>query len=172
MDKGHRRTRAVVALGMLLACCVCAFGLDPSLDINQYAHTSWKFRDVFTKGFIESIAQTPDGFLWLGTEFGLVRFDGVKAVEWPIDASLPSKQIRSLLAGRDGTLWLGTARGLVSLKDAGHKAVQYDELIGQTIFSLLEDRAGSIWVAGWSPSKTTLCSIGKGGTQCHGKDGV
>ena len=64
---------------MLLAWCPCAFALDPALDISQYAHTSWKIRDGFTKGTINSIAQTPDGYLWLGTQFGLLRFDGSKS---------------------------------------------------------------------------------------------
>src|SRR5277367_3674640 len=140
MDKGHRRTRAVVALGMLLACCVCAFGLDPSLDINQYAHTSWKVRDGFTKGFIESIAQTPDGYLWLGTDFGLVRFDGVRAVPWepPAGERLPDSRIRSLLSARDGTLWIGTNAGLASWKDG--KLTLFPDLAGQGVVTLLEDR--------------------------------
>jgi hypothetical protein len=68
------------ALGILLACSPCAFALNPSLDISQYAHTSWKIRDGFTRGIITSMAQTPDGYLWLGTEFGLLRFDGVRNV--------------------------------------------------------------------------------------------
>ena len=67
-------TRLVVGVVILLACCACAFALDPSLDISQYAHTSWRDRDGFAKGFVLSIAQTPDGYLWLGTEFGLLRF--------------------------------------------------------------------------------------------------
>ena len=62
--------------------CPCAFALNPSLDISQYAHTAWTVRDGFFKGVINSIAQTPDGYLWLGTEFGLLRFDGVRAVPW------------------------------------------------------------------------------------------
>jgi ligand-binding sensor domain-containing protein len=70
MDKGHRQARAVVALGILLACCACAFALNPSLDVSQYAHATWKFRDGITKGAVFSIAQTPDGYLWLGTELG------------------------------------------------------------------------------------------------------
>src|SRR5580704_12799093 len=108
MDKGQRQTRAVVALGILLACCACAFALDPSLDVNQYAHTAWKVRDGFVKGAIFSIAQTPDGYLWLGTEFGLARFDGVRAVPWqpPAGEHLPSNNIQSLLFARDGTLWI------------------------------------------------------------------
>ena len=162
-------------IGLALAASLFApwaAALNPALDINQYAHSSWKLDEGFFKGAVHSIAQTPDGFLWLGTEFGLVRFDGVRTVEWPIQGSVPARQIRNLLAGRDGTLWIGTARGLVSLNNATNKVVQYDEVKGQTIFSLLENRAGGIWVAGWSPSKTTLCFIENGDTQCHGQDGV
>jgi len=47
---GKARTRALVWLAILLACSTCAFALDPSLEINQYAHTAWKVRDGFTKG--------------------------------------------------------------------------------------------------------------------------
>ena len=88
---------------MLLAACSCAFALNPALDVSQYAHTSWKIRDGFTKGSIGAIAQTPDGYLWLGTEFGLVRFDGVRAVAWqpPAGQSLPSNYIGKLLAARE-----------------------------------------------------------------------
>ena len=67
---------------MMLVVCPEARGLNPALDVSQYAHTAWKIRDGFTKGAINSIAQTPDGYLWLGTEFGLLRFDGVRAVPW------------------------------------------------------------------------------------------
>src|ERR1700719_1090932 len=73
---------ATILPALLLVCCTCAFALDPSRDISQYAHTAWKIRDGFTRGAIYSIAQTPDGYLWLGTEFGLVRFDGVRTVPW------------------------------------------------------------------------------------------
>ena len=81
-----------LVLLIILLACGCAFALDPSLDISQYAHTSWKVRDGFAKGQIILIAQTPDGYLWLGTEFGLLRFDGVRAVPWqpPRGEQLPS----------------------------------------------------------------------------------
>src|SRR5580658_7506848 len=52
--------------------------LNPSLDISQYAHTSWTFRNGFLNGAVYAIAQTPDGYLWLGTQSGVVRFDGVR----------------------------------------------------------------------------------------------
>src|SRR6266436_8001584 len=102
MEKSHKQARAFIALSILLACCTCAFALDPSLDVSQYAHASWKTREGFAKGGIASIAQTADGYLWLGTEFGLFRFDGVRAVPWqpPGNQHLPPGTILSLLVGR------------------------------------------------------------------------
>ena len=109
----RRQSRALVALCVLLACCSCAFALDPSLDVSQYAHTAWKIREGFSKGRVTSIAQTPDGYLWLGTEFGLLRFDGVRNVSWDQAAGehLPSRYIRNLLTAHDGRLWIGTTKG-------------------------------------------------------------
>ena len=91
---------------MLLAWYPCALALNPALDVSQYAHTAWRIREGFSKGAINSIAQTPDGYLWLGTEFGLLRFDGVRAVPWqpPPGQHLPSSSVFSLLAARDGTV--------------------------------------------------------------------
>ena len=60
--------RAIIAFGMMLAWGSGAYGLDPSLDVSQYAHKAWNNRDGFPKDIIHAIAQTPDGYLWLGTE--------------------------------------------------------------------------------------------------------
>jgi signal transduction histidine kinase/ligand-binding sensor domain-containing protein len=160
-------------ISMLLACCPGALALNPALDVSQYAHMSWKVRDGFVKGTIFSIAQTPDGYLWLGTEFGLVRFDGVKRVTWqpPPGQRLPSSSIFSLLAAHDGTLWIGTAKGLVSWKDG--KLTEYRELRGQTIRAqMLEDDEGTVWAGGLAfPSPGKLCAIHNGSIRCYGQDG-
>ena len=118
-SSGNSEWLGKVLAAVLVAGSSCGFALDPSLDIRQYAHTSWKVRDGFVKGPINAIAQTPDGYLWLGTEFGLLRFDGVRPVPWQLapDQKLPSNYIRSVLAARDGTLWIGTEKGLASWKD-------------------------------------------------------
>ena len=137
---------SIVRLAVMLGCCTCAFALDHSLDISQYAHTAWRVRDGFTKGFIYAIAQTPDGYLWLGTEFGLLRFDGVRAVAWtPPNGQLPSNNIPTLLVTPDGTFWIGTTKGLASWKDG--KLTSYSELNGSRISALFEDRTGTVWVA-------------------------
>ena len=159
-------------LATLLAWCSSALALNPELDISQYAHTSWKIRDGFTKGQITAIAQTPDGYLWLGTEFGLLRFDGVRNVPWqpPADQRLPSNFIYSLLATRDGTLWIGTAKGLASWKDG--KLTEYPELAGQYLFELLEDREGTTWASGSAVTGGRLCALRNGSAQCYGEDGA
>ncbi len=128
MGKAH--IRALVLLTSILASCACAYSLDPSLDVSQYAHTAWKIREGFATGTIHEITQTPDGYLWLATESGLLRFDGDRIVPWqpPSGERLPSNDIRALVAGRDGTLWLGTAKGLVSWKD--DRLTQFPELGG------------------------------------------
>src|SRR6202051_4921477 len=161
--------RGGIALGILLACCPCASALNPSLDINQYAHTAWMIGDGVFNGGITSIAQTPDGYLWLGTESGLLRFDGVRTVPWrpPAGEHLPGGSIRSLLATRDGRLWIGTTKGLASWKDG--KLTLYPEVAGQ-VRPLLEDREGTVWAGGFV-SAGRLCAIQSGGAHCDGDDG-
>ena len=143
------KRQAVTALGTILACCSSAFALNPSLDISQYAHTAWKSgEDGFPDGMINAIAQTPDGYLWLGTESGPMRFDGIRAVrlQMPPNEHLPSKIVSRLLVAHDRTLWIGTTKGLASWKDG--KLVQYPQLAEAEIYGLIEDRHGTVWAGG------------------------
>jgi signal transduction histidine kinase/ligand-binding sensor domain-containing protein len=152
--------------GTLLAMPRCARALDSPLDVSQYAHTAWKVRDGFTKGLISSIAQTPDGYLWLGTEFGLLRFDGIRATPWlpPGGEQLPSSYISNLLVARDGTLWIATPKGVASWKDG--KLTQYPEVAGSLTTSFLEDREGTIWFGAYLPGR--LCVVRGGKVECFG----
>ena len=157
----------IVVVGVLLA-CGGAFALDPNLDVSQYAHTSWKIRDGFAKGSIFPIAQTPDGYLWLGTQIGLLRFDGVRPVPWQPSGNeqLPSNNIRDMVVTHDGTLWISTLKGLASWKDG--KLTQYPEVAGRLVGSLLEDREQTIWVGVYEASKGRLCAIRDGKVDCYG----
>ena len=172
MDRA-RKKQAVGVLGLVTLVCPWAFALNPALDVSEYAHTAWKVRDGIVKGTVGSIAQTPDGYLWLGTEFGLLRFDGVRTVPWqaPQGQHLPSNSVFSLLAARDGTLWIGTSKGLASWKDG--KLTQYPELAGQWVRApMIEDSEGTVWVGGVGfPPPAKLCAIHEGSVQCYGEDG-
>jgi ligand-binding sensor domain-containing protein len=156
---------------MLVTCCPCASALNPSLDINQYAHKAWTVREGFFTGALHPIAQTPDGYLWLGTEFGLLRFDGVRPTAWepPAGQPLPNSRIRTLLVARDGRLWIGTDAGLASWKDG--KLTHYAELAGQVVAALLEDSEGTIWADASGLPIGRLCAVQSGSVQCYGEDG-
>ncbi|MBV9929186.1 MAG: PAS domain-containing protein [Acidobacteria bacterium] len=180
MRKPKRLGRKVFVPGLLLAWMLLAshstvLALDPSLEVGQYAHTSWTARDGYSLGAVFAMAQTPDGYLWLGGEYGLFRFDGVSFTQWqpPAGRQLPDKPY-SLLVTRDGTLWIGTFAGLASW--GGGKLTQYPELNGKFVTSLLEDREGTVWagILGGSPGTPTgrLCSVRSGGVQCYGEDGA
>ena len=144
-----------------------ARALDPSLHITQYAHRTWTIREGFTKGRVVAITQTTDGYLWLGTESGLLRFDGVRAVPWvpPEGVRLPSPGVHSLLTGHDGTLWIGTMRGLVGWKSG--RATEYKQLTGLDVDVLTEGPDGTVWAAGYSfNSNGKLCSIRPNQLRC------
>src|SRR5262249_16144572 len=117
--------------------------------------------------FITSFAQTGDGYLWLGSESGLMRFDGVRFMRWdpPAGQSLPSPYVRSLLAGRDGTLWIGTLTGLASWKNT--TLTPHRQLDGQMINALVEEPDGTIWIASSTDSSTgQLCALHDADLQC------
>ena len=119
--------------------------LDPAVRISQYAHTAWRVRDGFLIGTPQAVAQTTDGYLWIATDAGLVRFDGVRFVPWtpPRDASLPSSAIYSLLGARDGSLWIGTGSGPAHWTNG--RLVRFPE-VGGRINAMLEDDDGAIWI--------------------------
>lgn len=161
----------IVSAFILLVGCHSVYALNPSVDVNQYSHKSWLIREGFTKGSVITMAQTPDGYLWLGTEFGLLRFDGMRNIPWqpPADQPLPSTTIMSLLAARDGSLWIGTTKGLAKWKDG--KLSHYPELNDKYIFKIIEDHEGTVWASGIALTTGRLCSIQNDNVRCDGDDG-
>src|SRR5260370_21472190 len=113
--------------------------------LTEYTHTVWTPKEGLPSAFIYSIAQARDGYVWLATTDGLVRFDGVRFVHWRPTTGHTELlgAVRSLCAARDGSLWIGTAAGVV-----GH--IRGDDLttssIGAQIEAMLEDRDGTLWV--------------------------
>jgi PAS domain S-box-containing protein len=144
--------------------CVCprVLAQQQSLEGIHHLHTAWTARDGLTGG-VRAIAQTPDGYLWLGTETGLFRFDGVRFVPWtePNAQTARLGRISALLGARDSTLWIATFDGLASWK---HGALtRYPELGFGPVNALLEDHDGTIWAGGIAK----LCSIRNGKIECR-----
>ena len=101
------RMRGSTFFVLLLAATRMALALDPALAITQFVHTSWTERDGAPNN-VRALAQTRDGYLWMGTTAGLFRFDGVRftAFEPAAGEALPTTRILGLLTTRDGALWI------------------------------------------------------------------
>ena len=93
--------------------------LEPTTPLANYGRQSWVMENGLPQNTIQSMAQTPDGFVWLGTEAGLVRFDGNGFVVFDRNSkpALPGSDVQCLLAAKDGALWVGTTDGLARMKD-------------------------------------------------------
>jgi signal transduction histidine kinase/ligand-binding sensor domain-containing protein len=161
---------AMAAVSMLFA-STRLLALEPSLAISQYAHTAWTVRDGFSLGAVFAMAQTPDGYLWLGNGSGLFHFDGVRFVRLqpPAGEQTPIAGVYSLLSARDGTLWIGTFEGLASWRDGRLTWVR--EFHNVFVTSLLEDRDGTVWASAITRAGGRLCSVRGGRGTCSGDDG-
>jgi signal transduction histidine kinase/ligand-binding sensor domain-containing protein len=158
----------------ILLFTVSAGALDPNRRISQYAHTAWRIQDGFFTGTPQAITQTKDGYLWIGTEGGLVRFDGVRFVPWtaPNRQQLPSTRIHSLLGASDGRLWIGTARGLANWNNRDLVNISANPAFIETI---LQDPKGEVWITRSQVRDDAgpLCEVTGSALRCHGRpDGI
>jgi ligand-binding sensor domain-containing protein len=140
-------------LGLLLAVCAPAapvFALDPNRAISQYTVRTWRGGAEFPQDpTIQAITQTPDGYLWLGTMEGLLRFDGVGTTVFAgRKDGLPHDNVWGLRVDRDGRLWAGTdGGGLVVWKNGPEQYFDARSgLAGDTVRPILQTRDGAIWV--------------------------
>ena len=128
-----------------------ALALDPQKSISQFTHTAWSAKDGLP-GPVRAITQTADGYLWLGTEAGLYRFDGLRFVPWEsaFGERLPSSSVWALLAAHDGSLWIGFgSSGISRLQDGRLKNyAPNDGIPSGGVLSMVEDANGSLWAGG------------------------
>jgi ligand-binding sensor domain-containing protein/signal transduction histidine kinase len=133
---------------LLLVCGHSGLALDPTTPLANYSRQSWVMENGLPQNTVQALIQTRNGFVWLGTEMGLVRFDGNGFAVFDRNSTpaLPDSDIRCLLESRDGALWIGTSDGLVRWKDGAVKAFTTREgLPGNGIRALAEDRWGLVW---------------------------
>ena len=142
--------RLVLIITCLIAGSPTALALDPGKSPTQYVHNVWQADDGLPQNYVVAIAQTLDGYVWLATQEGLARFDGVKFTTFDNrnTEGIKENNILALLADRGGGLWLGSEGGGLSLLKDG-RLVNYttkDGLCSDVIESICEDHEGSIWI--------------------------
>ncbi len=122
-----------------------ALALNPNLQLSQYAHSTWRLQDGLFGGTPNQIAQTADGYIWIGTNIGLVRFDGVRFVPWnpPPGERMLDSRVFALLGARNGSLWIGTGYSVSRWKNG--ELTNFPQISGR-IESLVEDAEGAVWL--------------------------
>lgn len=145
---------------MLMLASPCGLAIDAVRGIHQLQHSSWTARDGAPDD-ISVMTQGHDGFLWLGTHAGLIRFDGLRFE--PVIArqgSYPDTVVLGIKRARDGTLWFDSQHGLHRTRSAGTLAqgvlgisgdtesfLPKDGLSNSLVATLCEDNEGNLWVA-------------------------
>jgi signal transduction histidine kinase/ligand-binding sensor domain-containing protein len=139
------RLRLLALLVVVLGLPRMVMAVSPSTPITQYVHTAWRLEDGLPEGAPRAIAQTKDGYIWIGTEAGVLRFDGIRFI--PLDdlagtALGLSGTVWSLLGASDGSLWIGGSSHLyrwdgVTFSTFSGRLGRYDAIV--------EDQFKGIW---------------------------
>ena len=139
--------KPILVLGFGLAAGP-ALALDPGRAVTQYRHEAWNTREGLPQSSVEAIAQTADGYLWLGTQEGLARFDGVRITVFDKSTTkaLRHNRVTALLSDREGSLWVGTEGGGIARLRDREWSVASDGLPNPRVRCFAEDAVGTVWV--------------------------
>lgn len=147
-----------------LACCALLAAPLSAQQIAGYSHRHWGVEEG-SPANIQAMAQTRDGFLWLGTSGGLYRFDGMgfEKIEPEPFNRWRSKQITALAAAPDGALWVGYDFGGVGVYRDGHlRDANAEKRPGGSVISIAAGPDGDIWITANSHGKAELRQFHKG----------
>src|ERR1017187_6794215 len=129
-----------------------ASALDPAKDLKQYSCRTWDRQNGLPANGITAIAQTRDGYLWLGTSAGLVRFDGVefKLLDLSSVTNLSSSTVTSLTSARNGGIWVGLNHSSFGFCDGQSFSFRGQPAWGgldMNVRSIMESEDGTLWFA-------------------------
>ncbi|MDX6403937.1 MAG: hypothetical protein QOH70_1392 [Blastocatellia bacterium] len=148
---GHCLTACIVS-SLLFVCFGCreVLALDRTRDLSQFKAQVWLTENGLPQNTVHSITQAQDGYVWIATEEGLARFDGIRFVVFDKQNTpqLKSNDVRVLLEDSRGALWIGTAGGLVRLLDGKFTTfTTQNGLPSNVIDALCEDHNQALWAA-------------------------
>ena len=137
------RLRPLLALLLAAVMARSALALDPHVPLRQDGAQVWQTESGLPQNTVHAILQSHDGFLWVATEGGLVRFDGEKFVTYTSEKypQIPSDVVYGLMQDRAGTLWISTSGGTASYS---HGKFRGWPQTGET-YSIFQDTSGHIW---------------------------
>lgn len=121
----QRQRWLTLAAALVLAAFCPAKALVPGKAFHHYVRNAWSIQEGLPQVSANAIAQDGEGYLWVGTQTGLARFDGVRFVTFTPDnaPALPGTWIRALLTDPSGAVWVGTYEGLARHDRHGFQAI-------------------------------------------------
>lgn len=145
--------RTVIATSIAIF-LLCTFNIvqarEPKTTSNQYKHQIWTTEDGLPTNTVQAIEQTRDGYMWIGTPAGLVRFDGQSfKIYDQEDLHSESSDVLSLFVDGEGTLWIGTnGGGVVQFSENRFTNLKASQgLASNVVWSITEDHENNIWLA-------------------------
>jgi diguanylate cyclase (GGDEF)-like protein len=125
------RVRARRLAGFVVRACLLwlalaapAAALQPDKAFRDYVGDTWGVEHGLPQISVLSIVQDRDGYLWLGSQGGLARYDGARFVRYgQQDAPELGSHVMALHAGADGRIWIGTSQGLLVYRDGAFRSV-------------------------------------------------
>jgi signal transduction histidine kinase len=158
---------AQVCVAIALLASMPAWGLDPDVNLNNYHRQTWGGKDGAPAN-ISSIAQSDDGWMWVGTDYGLYRFDGLRFERYqsPSGRQLRGVRITTMAAGPNGDLWVGYLDGGVDLLRNGKMvALPAASATLSPVYDIEAAMDGSAWISTredlWRYANGRLERIGK-----------
>jgi signal transduction histidine kinase/ligand-binding sensor domain-containing protein/DNA-binding response OmpR family regulator len=150
VGRGVFLRRLLLLFFLLIRLTSVSWCLDPHKSITQYLHTVWRSDDGLPQNSIQALLRTRDGYLWIGTQEGLVRFNGLefKVFNKATTDAIRHNDIRALYEDRAGALWIGTfGGGIVRYEDGQFKNYSvHSGLSNNSITCILQDHKGNLWV--------------------------
>jgi len=144
--RGHLR---VTAAALLLLAATRVPALDPNRSLNEFGHQAWLTENGLPQNTVQAIVQTQDGYLWIGTQEGLARFDGLNFAVFDKEntPAFKSNDIRALHEDKQGRLWISTSYGLVCRHNGQFNSFTENEgLPDNSIGPLAEDTNGNVFI--------------------------
>ena len=157
MSRAAPARAAIRALRLMTACLVMAalpwgavLALDEGKALTQFVLDLWGLEDGLPQITVHAVQRTRDGFLWVGTQEGLVRFDGstFRLYDSSNTPGVEHDNIWALVEDRRGVLWIGThGGGLTEMRDGVFRTLtERDGLPSNGVRTLHLDRSGALWV--------------------------
>lgn len=148
------QTRRMAMLVIGLLCVAAPFqsanALDPGKALTQYVHSTWGVDEGLPQSYVTSILETSDGYLWVGTQAGIARFDGIRftTFDHTNTPAFHDDYIADMVEDSHGTLWIATSNGGVTYFRDGVFS-HLDSVGPREGLSLAADNAGNVWIGGY-----------------------